>query len=154
MKYYAVLNFQNRVLGYLDGKDMLKRFKRERNMERYTVQEINQELADKMTKDGYDVSLYYGVILFESELEYFTESFDQLIIDIDCTLKNTVKDILPMLKLTDDEYNIIREFLRLIHDHTDNYIAELFESDGIENEDENRYFKVMEMLKYIIDELN
>lgn len=150
-KIYLVFDGEHgHIRGTIDNDEILNIFKEQRDISKYRIQKVSVKKVEKLLKSQYmDISVLYGILLFPSEEEYYNESFDQMLTDMEYTVDRMVRRILPILKLTEEEYDIVFNFLR------DFYTACSF----LENEDEESdidpalVFKIPEMIKFIIDNL-
>lgn len=146
MKSWLVYTKEGKFQMILPSKEARERFKEQRDMDQFVLIKVNDdELSDNVKYHG-QASDLYGWLATSDEEIYFHESFDQYMLEGHHSLSNTVKDILPMMKLSKEEHEIIHEFL------SDCYKA----INWMENEedgDPSLVFMTSDMAKHSINSL-
>lgn len=146
MKSWLVYTKDGKFKMILPSKESRDLFKEQRDMDHFTLMKVkDEELSDTVKYHG-GASELYGWLATSDEEIYFHESFDQYMLEGYHSLKNTVKDILPMMRLSKEEHEIIHEFLSDCHKAI-NWIEK--EDDG----DPALMFRTSDMAKHIINSL-
>ena len=148
-KVYVVYSKNvGRVRGFIRSKELYDLFKEQRNMENYDVVKVSPKKLGKIVEKEYlEASVLYGIVIFPEEEEFYNESFDQLLTDMEVSLERMVKNVLPFLKLEKTEYDIIYDFLK------DVFTASHFLYNG-DDIDPEKLFRIEHMIKVIIEDLN
>jgi hypothetical protein len=153
-KVYAVLDIDQdySLIGIIPNKEILKCFKKQRDMKQYKIEKVDaDEIEEYLREIDINAVLVSGVVMFPDEFEYFSMSFDQMILDINSTLKNLFEGILPFLKLKDDEYTTVLEFISMVIHHLNEYSNRFkYEISPDEDSPEDIFFNLGKMAFKII----
>lgn len=149
MKLFVVLNYHGRILGYIDDEDVLKLFKLQRDMARYTIEEVKEnkkKIKKTMDQEFLSFNFVDDVVMFPMEVEYYDEGFSFMTTEFEHYIENFVKVLLPYLKLEDEEHEIIKSFLK------DCYDAVTYAED--DDADIRVAFNETKLVKNVIEDLN
>ena len=141
---YVVMNLNFQVRGILSNKDQLKRFKEQRDIEHYMIEELkSKQWIDMLHTEAMCVVDKYGMILFRDEYEYMLDNFALYLSDLEW-LTTSLFNIEQDLKLDDDERKIITEFVKTLVGHLREYNAQLYEDNQTKDfpETESKFFKM------------
>lgn len=152
MKYYVIVDKKFTYRGYTVLKEVADLFLSQRTEGNYVVEVIEDNKKNKSLikalVDSYDeLGVVAGFALFPSENEYMYESFDQMIIDIQCRIIDILKDVIPYLRLEDKERETVDRYLYAMYDHLKKYSY----GDDDDPEDIYRRFDYVKMAKVIVD---
>lgn len=150
MKYYVVFNKHSGFYGSLN-KSHINLFKHQRHMDQFFIQAIDTEktpISKEVLEDIQynEATISYGYLIFPSEKAYMYESLDQMYMDFYHRTVYMLRDNIPFVHFTEEEFRIIERFFHVIH------IA-LHEEEQEEPEYNGRidkYFDEKKLIEYII----
>jgi hypothetical protein len=142
---YIVFTESGRCKGYIPSKEIYKDFKQQRNVSAYNIVKVkDKDVKHIKVQDIHEIGSFNDVLMFLDEEEYFYESFSQLLIDFECIIKRIIKDVLPVLKLTEEEYHKVYTFLKWCYER-----IRCLDDDV----DPELIFNMSAMARFIINEL-
>ncbi|MMZ42151.1 hypothetical protein D1872_36700 [compost metagenome] len=117
MGQYIVFTKNGTCKGFIPSKEIYKEFKQQRDESGYNIVKVKEKDIKRIPLRGaYEVGEIHGVLMFPDEEEYFYESFNQLMIDFEWVIGRVIKDVLPVLKLNEEEYHKVYTFLKWCYD--------------------------------------
>jgi hypothetical protein len=154
MKKYLVFDQEYRYRGFLSSKEDRDLFMEQRNMEEFNIEEVSEKEFLKMEKlsiEHDEAGSMYGYILMRDEEHYLFESFDQMIQDFHMILTNIIKDVLPFLKLGDEEEEKVNALLQIVYTRLSEAGA-LYCADDIDDSiDFDDFYKMDVLTKIVVD---
>lgn len=144
--------------GFTYDKKAIEDFKKQRGNNykilKYTNEGIEPKILDIVKNNLDPLETYYGLELFEDEIEYFNYSIDQYFKDFDFAIKDITK-LIKYIQFTDEEFKTVKRALKLIIQYF--LVVNAFhegEQEELLDEpmDYGDYLHVDKMIKLVINE--
>lgn len=140
-QYVIIDKRTNAIRGIIEDKETLDIFKSQRSMELFHVEKnTDKKVIEFLSEDNF-VEYVYNTVLFLPELEFVQQLLLQFPIDLNCVLRDLYESLVPLIKLSSEEDDIMLKFIVSIAKHMEECSIEAEESEDY-SEVEERYYNM------------